>query len=139
MRHEKGCGRRRAELLQVDLLLVPPVLNRQALSFMEESVYRGVRITEVEFQTAEMEIQARFGSVVGVSAVAGRGAEARAGQVFEVVVLETTLWFIGEELREAISKTMNRVTWSGSFGFRGFALNDRLEVEPELKVSAADR
>jgi hypothetical protein len=79
--HDDQClGGRRTELLEFDLLLIARRLRGQSLLFSKKPVNCGWRIAEVEADLIQVDVETRFGRIVGIAAVAGCGSEDVMGQ-----------------------------------------------------------
>lgn len=72
--HQRERGRR-AELLEIDLGLVAPRLPGQTRLLGQELIDGGGHVAEVKADSAQVEIESRFGRIVGVPGVPGGVAE----------------------------------------------------------------
>ena len=85
--HE-GLGRRRAELLKLDLNLVASGLKGQPGLRGKKALDRGRDVAKVKTHPVEIDIDARLGAVIGVTAVTRRTAKNLSGQAVDCRVVE---------------------------------------------------
>ena len=69
--HDEGLRRWRAELLEVNLVLVSPCLKRQASLFSQELIERGRRVGKVQPDAVQVDVEPGLGRIVGVAGVSG--------------------------------------------------------------------
>ena len=81
-------GRRRAELLELNLRLVASGLEGQPGLLGEKPVDRGGDVAKVNPRPMQIDVQSRLGGVIGVTAVPGRTAENLLGQAGDCPVVE---------------------------------------------------
>ena len=120
--HE-GLGRRRAELLKLNLRLVTSGLDGQSGLFSEKLVDRGGDVAKVKTHPVQIDVEARLGGVIGVTAVPGRTAENLLGQAADcrVVELDRRIGFqeCGKTPSELHERTFRRRKRRDQLRFRG--------------------
>ena len=85
---DEGLGRRRAELLKLNLRLVTSGLDGQSGLLGEKLVERGGDVAKVKTHPVQIDVESRLGGVIGVTAVPGRTAENLLGQAADSGVVE---------------------------------------------------
>ena len=120
--HE-GLGRRRAELLKLDLNLVASGLKGQPRLRGEKLIDRGGDLAKVKTHPVQIDVEARLGGVIGVTAVPGRTAKNLLGQAADcrVVELDRRIGFqqCGKTPSELRDRTFHRRKRRDRFCLRG--------------------
>jgi len=112
--HE-GLGRRRAELLKLDLNLVTSGLEGQSGLLSEKFVERGGDVAKVKTRHVQIDVQARLGGVIGVAAMPGRTAKNLLCQVTDCRVVEFQRRIGFQERGNTPSELGDRACSAGSF------------------------
>ncbi|MGB7733201.1 MAG: hypothetical protein WBL72_05850 [Thermoguttaceae bacterium] len=120
-------GRRRAELLKLNLRLVASGLGGQSGLDSEELVERGRDVAKVKTQPVQIDVQSRFGGVIGVAAVSGRTAEDVSGQAADGRVVEFDRRVGFQECSNMPSKLCERTLYR-------WELRGRLHLHRPVKI-----
>lgn len=123
----KGLGRRRAELLKLNLRLVTSGLEGQSGLLGKEFVDRGGDVAKVKTHPVQIDVQSRLGGIIGVTAVPGRTAKNLLGQAADCRVVELDRWIGFQECGKTPSEPHERT-------FRRRKRCDRLRFGGPVKI-----
>ncbi|MGA2035620.1 MAG: hypothetical protein ABSG68_25510 [Thermoguttaceae bacterium] len=124
---DDGLGRRRAELLKLNLRLVTSGLDGKSGLLDEKLVDRGGDVAKVKTHPVQIEVEARLGGVIGVTAVPGRTAENLLGQAGDSGVVEFHRRIGFQECGQTASELHDRT-------FRRRKRRDQLRLRGPVKI-----
>lgn len=124
---DEGLGRRCAELLKLNLRLVTSGLDGQSGLLGEKLVKRGGDVAKVKTDPVQIDVQSRFGGVIGVTSVPGRTAENLLGQAGDSGVVEFHRRVGFQECGQTASELHDRT-------FRGRKSRDQFHFRGAVKI-----